>query len=1541
MSSIREMRSTTQTGTIKPDAAASFSGGTTSIRKLRTQKLPTQTSVRRTAPIAAPQQRLLDVPEQKENSTPDTQAEDWTKAGQRFLQNSPMKNGASPQESQNDDLQFHQKIVAYAPQVLETQDRLLREEIAGYENTARGAEATARRLDDIRFYYGGTRNEDGSIAFPTEVGADAYNQALDRLLGDETEMQAYAARIQKTASSRNKAYDTYTQSRDTAFAAYDKLSPEEVNRLAENGDTAAALYLQRENEEALTKAQSYMDRGGTIERATDTFAAAEKDYIIAVTEYDQLCANVKDNVNDVLLNELKHHPRYQEIEEAKLLDEEYAEKNGILPTYDRLLAKLKELGYTDEMIDGLFIGTSYGAITLSDAIARREIAEQTLHQKESVLRECAEIKDAVWLYHVAQARSDAQFEELSAADTVVAGALDGDFGRAYRFLATISTKDAEAYGDEQVRQQYEISGVDLTYAELAQLSEEERRLFFYYSNKGDRTMAELLLVSLADDLRRRAGADMAEKLDYPLLREVAAFAIGGKKGAEALGYGIGSIFADIDAPELDAEDYFLSSLQEKHDRTFAGYAISAFQNIGNMMPSVAGYLVNPYVGTAATFLNARGNAYVEAKRNGYTHGQAWVYSTLVGASEAGLERLLGSMGGIAKGVLPQKLAALAPTIKSTAGRLVKDFALNTASELLEENLQNYLEPAFAMFVGAADHYEAPDLDDFIETSVVTLMTTTVFAAFQAPGKVRQWKFDDQMGKWADAAMKADKNSNIYQEGAKIRELLAKGEHISGTYMQEVFARLGEDGSRRVSAVAMETALTENAESTSVDTRSAGHTVAEQQTIHEYEKSTDNGLLAFIKKIRGLSDQKYRTKISYIIGIVTQRQVQDVKILTGVDVSEYRNAITGGAIDHITKRHGAHGIADNSMRNDADIARIGYVLENYDSAELLKDENGNAILSTEWQNKDQTKAKMVRFAKKIDGTYYVVEAVPDSGKKTLRVVSAYLQKDSGSSTRLLNMGETPPQLTPKTPAGMATSAIDSLSQLTQTVNTKDDLAAYSDNALIYTALISLGVHKAAAESLAKNYDPADGISPEIYARGAAEAFFYGKGNFSETELRNGNGLSPVLTELQRSTAYRLGQIFQERQTTKEEAAIAQKKAAAKESGSVAQSQKGNVYYDGDHSRLTERQKVSVRALEKLAQALGVDFYLYESERDAAGKPIGANGWYDQKTGDIHIDLNAGEFGEGTILFTAAHELTHFLRQWSPSKFKVLSDFLVEQYGAKGQSVADLVRNQQAKAKRNGRSLRWMQAYEEMVADSMETMLSDGTVIEKLTKLSAKDKGLVQKLLHWLKGFAAKLKRAYQNQPADSAEGRLVAEMTDTIDHLQTLFTEGLAQAGENYRAAGGQINSTQAEKTVVYYCQRSPKLVSETEVKSLLDKVKCKEISGNGYIPIRISTPGIVQERLFAEDIPMVIPVSKAYQAMSVDLGPTKGKNVRGHDLSPQDLVEIIKRMDSPDYVFSQPKNDRGIEVIKYGTPEGNIAVIIEFSNNINPAYLNGYKGGAY
>ena len=35
--------------------------------------------------------------------------------------------------------------------------------------------------------------------------------------------------------------------------------------------------------------------------------------------------------------------------------------------------------------------------------------------------------------------------------------------------------------------------------------------------------------------------------------------------------------------------------------------------------------------------------------------------------------------------------------------------------------------------------------------------------------------------------------------------------------------------------------------------------------------------------------------------------------------------------------------------------------------------------------------MIKLSKKVDGTYYVVEAVPDTNAKSLAVISAYIEK----------------------------------------------------------------------------------------------------------------------------------------------------------------------------------------------------------------------------------------------------------------------------------------------------------------------------------------------------------------------------------------------------------------------------------------------------------------------------------------------------------------------------------------------------------------------
>jgi hypothetical protein len=313
------------------------------------------------------------------------------------------------------------------------------------------------------------------------------------------------------------------------------------------------------------------------------------------------------------------------------------------------------------------------------------------------------------------------------------------------------------------------------------------------------------------------------------------------------------------------------------------------------------------------------------------------------------------------------------------------------------------------------------------------------------------------------------------------------------------------------------------------------------------------------------------------------------------------------------------------------------------------------------------------------------------------------------------------------------------------------------------------------------------SPSINARfdalGAKEVYNYGLFGISDKHLAHHGVFANSLTKVQRQAIYEVGQRARAQKAEAEQAVVA-KNATADKNAAVGykNTPTGKVHFEGDRSKLTDRQSASLTAMEKVADILGVQIHVFESEVNERGKRVGANGWYDPKDHSIHIDLHAGANGEGTMLFTAAHELTHFIREWSPAKFKTLADFLMQEYGKKGVNVDALVREQMAKAKRNGRTISYATAYEEVVADSMETMLADGKVMEKLAKLKAQDKSLWEKIKSFISELAAKIRAVYDGLAPDSVEGRYVAEMVDSIERLQDLFTEALVDASENYQGS---------------------------------------------------------------------------------------------------------------------------------------------------------------
>jgi hypothetical protein len=371
-----------------------------------------------------------------------------------------------------------------------------------------------------------------------------------------------------------------------------------------------------------------------------------------------------------------------------------------------------------------------------------------------------------------------------------------------------------------------------------------------------------------------------------------------------------------------------------------------------------------------------------------------------------------------------------------------------------------------------------------------------------------------------------------------------------------------------------------------------------------------------------------------------------------------------------------------------------------------------------------------------------------------------------------------------------------------VNAENIAFATNEEAILYESVAQMDIDAASAKAIIGNFDAKSKISARNYIYGAHEAFTYGKYNFSPEEMSQ-KGFSAYLTEEQKTFAYNLGKNVQVSNVDAQEGAIKKAIEGAKTNNKTQNGKKGKVHYEGvktDRTAFTDRQSASVDALEVIAKALGVDIYLYESELDGKGRRayidkdgnrITANGFYDPRTGDIHIDIHAGQNAEQVMLFTAAHELTHFVRQWSPAKFKVLADFLMAEYGKEGVPVAELVRHQQDLAAKQGRKLSYDTAYEEMVADSMQTMLSDGAVVEKLAKLTNKDKTLVEKMKDWLDKLVKDIKREYAKETPYNDAGEYAAMLKEG-ERLQELFYDALVSAGENYRGAGGKTNIANAE-----------------------------------------------------------------------------------------------------------------------------------------------------
>lgn len=356
---------------------------------------------------------------------------------------------------------------------------------------------------------------------------------------------------------------------------------------------------------------------------------------------------------------------------------------------------------------------------------------------------------------------------------------------------------------------------------------------------------------------------------------------------------------------------------------------------------------------------------------------------------------------------------------------------------------------------------------------------------------------------------------------------------------------------------------------------------------------------------------------------------------------------------------------------------------------------------------------------------------------------------------------------------------------RTVSSNDVLYSSKYQALAYETVLDLGCSADTANAIIDSVKANDATSASKYLLGVKEAYRYGLYGLDPKTV-NTKVFSNELTENQMNFAYELG-----RNDASTKASLAQESVNAKKGTG---NKEGKILYSSSVESLTNRQKVAYDAIGKVvADITHNNVVFYESvlkdgkrvfSKDVAGHKAGEsapNGFYVKGNGTIYVDINAGNNGEGVILYTVAHELTHFIHEWSPDKFKVLADFLVEEYGKQGTDVNQLIQNQIAKAKENGRALSYDDAFEEVVADSMEPMFTDTNLSEKLAKLKEKDQTLWEKIKEFFSDLLAKIKEAYDGLSPQSDEGKLVKQMVDSIEKISDLFADALVDAGETFSA----------------------------------------------------------------------------------------------------------------------------------------------------------------
>lgn len=958
-----------------------------------------------------------------------------------------------------------------------------------------------------------------------------------------------------------------------------------------------------------------------------------------------------------------------------------------------------------------------------------------------------------------------------------------------RAAQTVSTGNAEGTWDA---------------TRLSFLTEEEKRAVLAYANAGDwETVANLL-----EALERTLNARQQESANERLYEESKEHPIVGTAANAILSYG--QPYAYLEGVRQVVENAATGNYEPIDPNSFAMSGANLVQQTGQGVVDA----VNDFFGKDVSFLTQTGLSILQ---NMARAPIAWVNpmaslgimatgaggaSVLEGA-QAGKDPAktvaLATAAGLAEYVTERvSLESLLETLK--AGKTPLRQALfrvgkQMVTEGSEEAASEYLNLlADAVISGASSgmmqERDALMAAGFSRSEADAMAMTKYMAEQPALSALGGMIFGGVMGGGAAALGSA---MGALDERAQRQTDRTADAAIDASYaeMQEngLFGQSGEQRQRTQAAI--ENARTEdmqraiwdavengqqesqNAEdSTAVNTDPAEHTAGEQRVIEEYQAAVDEDLVHFVESAM---EHKGENKGRFPLKPVSERAAADIQALTGIDTTGFQTVLEQRIAEHIVDRHGANGAADASMRDVHDIARMQYVLDNYDSMEPA---GTTRAYTTNRSNGKPGQAQTVKYIKAVNGTYYIVEAVPDTKAKTTYIVSAFMSKnkktedlqtadanapawtaktenaESSVSTPMITemglerngltreqagiiariaSGETVSEEEARQVAGsdMATEVLTrTLAERREAVSEQEPVRrqagemarpASRAEAQVIEASSVFGENGQRASRAA--YDGS--ISADRYVSGFAEYYEAGLSGLPMDEVQGRYGRA--LNEAQRLAAYDSGQ--------RDAAAKLREEQARAQYASTAGTDSGLVLDSYVQQNLDD---ATVNRLNAVSKALGVRVQFADRVRGGTANA--------QISGaDIFVEKG----NPNPVLFVVGHEWTHRMQELAPEQYRAFRSAIAGeiQYDA---------RELMARYKEQGVSLTMEEALDEAAADYAGRLLEDGALLDAFIEKHRSDRSLLEKLRDAIRSLIGKL-TGKEKQLAQTAEGKLTAAL----------------------------------------------------------------------------------------------------------------------------------------------------------------------------------------